>query len=96
MHRGQTLPFLLLCLLYTHWPEEGSGGNVANYNDSQRAGRSWDVNPMNSKFSVPIQPDSKDHPAPCTFGTMFLVKREGRCDDQPKPLIAEIANGLEP
>jgi hypothetical protein len=52
---------------------------------------------MATRFSVPAQTSSEDHPASCTMGTgCFLgVKWLGYGVDHPPCSTAEVANGLE-
>jgi len=67
-------------------------GQLSQYSDSLRAGRSGDRIPVRARFSAPVQADSGAHPASYTMVTWSLsgVERPGRGVDHPPLLVPRL------
>jgi hypothetical protein len=70
-------------------------GELSQYSDWLRAGRSRDRILVGARFFTHVQTGPEVHPASCTMGTgsFHVVKRLGRDADHTPPSITEVIKG---
>ena len=84
-------------ILQTKGMPTRESGQLSQYSDSLRAGRSGDRIPMQARFFPPVQTGPGSHPAFCTMSTGSFpgVKRPGRDVDRLPPSGTQVKERIE-